>query len=105
MTYQRKPVTAKVNITQRQANKAVGQYLRPKPYTKAGLRRMPCAHCAKPAARQWSLRPCAIGRMGWYPLCINCDLALNEIVMDFLNVPDRVERLAAYRDADSDVAA
>ena len=83
-------------ITQQQANKAVREYLRPKPYTPAGLARLFCVHCGEKASRQWSLRPCAIGRVGWYPLCINCDVKLNAQVMEFLNVPDRESRLAAY---------
>lgn len=69
---------------------------RSQPYTAAGLLRRPCAHCGELASQQWSLRPCAIGRTGWYPLCVDCDVKLNAIVMEFLNVPDREARLAAY---------
>ncbi len=69
------------------------------PYSEAGLRRRPCAHCGERASRQWSLRPCAIGRVGWYPLCVECDVRLNALVMDFLRLPDRAERLAAYEAA------
>jgi hypothetical protein len=69
---------------------------RSQPYTDTGLRQRPCAHCGKPSADQWSLRPCAIGRTGWYPLCTDCDVSLNDQVMEFLKVPDREARLAAY---------
>ncbi len=71
------------------------------PYTDAGVRRRTCAHCGEPASRQWSLRPCAIGRVGWYPLCVGCDVKLNALVMDFLLLPDRAERLAAYKRKDN----
>jgi len=85
-------------ITQRQADKAVREYLRPKPYTPLGLSRLNCAHCGDQASRQWSLRPCAVGRVGWYPLCVECDVRLNALVMDFLQLPDREERLRQYTD-------
>ena len=70
--------------------------MRSRPYTEAGLRRRSCVHCGGRAKHQWSLRPCAIGRTGWYPLCTRCDIHLNRIVMAFLRLPDRAERLAAY---------
>jgi hypothetical protein len=70
--------------------------VRTKPYTVAGLRRVSCVHCGAPATAQWSLRPCAIGRLGWYALCDAHDLELNTHLLAFLRVPDAGERLAAY---------
>jgi hypothetical protein len=69
---------------------------RSKPYTVVGLARVKCAHCGEPASRQWSLRPCALGRTAWYPLCAAHDLTLNATVLHFLNVPDADALLAAY---------
>jgi hypothetical protein len=70
--------------------------MRRRAYTGVGLRRVPCAHCGEPASEQWSLRPCAIGTTGWYPLCTDCDVELNRVVMEFLRLPDAEERLARY---------
>jgi len=69
---------------------------RAKPYTEAGISRVPCAHCGKPSSRQWSLRPCAIGKSAWYGLCDSCDLELNRAVVAFLKVPDGDALLAKY---------
>ena len=91
-----KPVTKKANITLAQARKAVRAYLRSQPYTEAGLARQKCVHCGQPATEQWSLRPCAVGRTGWYPLCLKHDIELNGIVMRFLGLPDAEERLSSY---------
>jgi len=93
-----RPMSKPGKITSRQAEKAVRDYLRPKPYTPAGLKRQRCVHCGAPATEQWSLRPCAVGRAGWYPLCAEHDLDLNQIVMAFLKLPDAEQRLDAYRE-------
>jgi len=71
--------------------------MRTKPYTTAGIQRVPCSRCGGTSQRQWSLRPCAIGKTGWYGLCVACDEDLNALVMEFLNVPDREARMEAYR--------
>lgn len=70
--------------------------MRRRAYSEAGLKRVPCAHCGASSVAQWSLRPCAIGTTGWYPLCADCDMELNRLVMEFLRLPDAAERLAAY---------
>lgn len=70
--------------------------MRTRPYTDAGLQRVPCVVCGEPAAHQWSLRPCAIGRTGWYALCTAHDVELNAHLLAFLRVPDAEALLAAY---------
>ncbi len=70
--------------------------MRTKPYTAAGLRRVACVNCGAPATSQWSLRPCAIGRPGWYALCDAHDLKLNTHILEFLRVPDAAALLTAY---------
>lgn len=72
--------------------------MRRKPYTDRGLERLRCIHCSAPATQQWSLRPCAIGAVGWYPLCNACDLSLNALVLHFLRLPDADARLQEYGD-------
>lgn len=69
---------------------------RPKPYTARGLARSKCCQCQRPAKHQWSLRPCAIGRLGWYALCEECDLVLNAMVVKFLNVEDGEQLIRDY---------
>ena len=70
--------------------------MRSKPYTTTGLARVKCVHCGELARSQWRLRPCAIGRAGWYALCVGCDMDLNRQIMEFLRLPDVEARMAAY---------
>jgi hypothetical protein len=69
---------------------------RVRPYTRRGLRRVPCRRCGEPSVHQWSLRPCALGTRRWYGLCLECDVILNSVVMQFLRVPDHEEILRRY---------
>ncbi len=59
--------------------------MRTKPYTDKGIKRVPCARCGMPSHQQW--RVCALGR--WDGLCINCDIELNRIVLNFMGVPSK----------------
>jgi hypothetical protein len=74
---------------------------RTRPYTTAGLARVPCAHCGAPGAEQWEFRPCATGTRRWYALCAACDIALNELVLGFMRVPNAAELIANYRERTS----
>lgn len=68
------------------------------PYTEKGISRAKCSHCGEPAAHQWSLNACADGnRKLWYPLCIDCDIALNELSLRFMNDPDVDEKMRVYK--------
>jgi hypothetical protein len=73
---------------------------RRKPYTAAGIRRVPCRQCGRPSEHQWDLRPCALGSRAWYGLCREHDLDLNRIVVTFLNVPNGEAVLARYAGRD-----
>jgi transcription elongation factor Elf1 len=68
--------------------------MRRKPYTKIGIRRLRCLRCGRPAVHQWQI--CADGNV-YRPICQRCDLALNDLVMRFMRLPDREEKLARYR--------
>lgn len=70
--------------------------MRPRPYTRRGLARVPCAHCGEPSAHQWNLTACAIGRGGWFAVCHPCDLALNAMVLRFLRRPNAAQLLETY---------
>ncbi len=59
--------------------------MRTKPYTDKGIKRVPCVRCGMPSSRQW--RVCALGR--WDGLCVNCDIELNRLVLNFIGVPSK----------------
>lgn len=68
---------------------------RKKPYTEIGIKRLPCARCRKPAEAQW--RVCADGL--WRPICRECDIILNELVLAFMKDPDYVAKLERYKES------
>ena len=65
------------------------------PYTEAGIKRLKCFRCGNKAKQQWQI--CADGNV-YRPICPECDIELNILVMDFMNVPDRVEKIRIYRE-------
>lgn len=67
---------------------------RKEPYTAIGISRLPCYRCGKPAYHQWQI--CADHSL-YRPLCVPCDVALNDLVMEWAGFPDRKEKMAAYR--------
>jgi hypothetical protein len=67
---------------------------RTRPYTIAGLRRVPCSRCgAKPSHSTW--QACADGRT-FRALCAPCDALLNWVALDFVGDPERDEKIARY---------
>lgn len=64
------------------------------PYTGRGITRMACVRCGEPAATQWQV--CADGGV-FRPLCLSCDVALNEMVLCWAGDPDAEAKMAAYR--------
>ena len=68
---------------------------RHKPYTERGLRRLRCSRCgAKKPQFQWQI--CSDGNL-WRPICGECDIELNELVLKFMNDPDRKRKMKEYR--------
>ncbi len=67
---------------------------RKKPYTETGVKRLPCAKCGEPATQQWNA--CADGL--WRPVCTKCDIALNAIVLTFMNDPDLFSKMRSYQE-------
>ncbi len=51
---------------------------RKKPYTQIGISRLKCIRCENNASFQWNI--CADGNV-YRPLCAECDVELNEMVM------------------------
>lgn len=72
--------------------------MRHKAYTAAGLKRVCCVKCGAKASEQWSIKACAMKRvLVWRPLCAECDIQLNELVLEFLAIPNFQEAIAEYR--------
>lgn len=66
-----------------------------KPYVGRGILRIPCTRCGAPSFYQWSL--CANGNRH-SGLCAECDVALNEMALEFMRIPNRDVLMAAYRE-------
>jgi hypothetical protein len=69
--------------------------MRRKPYTWRGIRRKPCVRCGAPARYQWQI--CADGRQ-FRPLCAECDVAMNELVMRWVWGDTREDDIKRYRE-------
>lgn len=67
---------------------------RRRPYTVRGIRRLPCFRCGEPAEHQWQV--CADGSL-YRPLCIACDIALNELVLRWMGFPNWQEMIERYK--------
>lgn len=69
---------------------------RKKPYTERGIKRLPCVRCGEKATQQW--RACADGL--WRPICTECDVMLNRLVLLFMLVDlDEVdEKIDKYQE-------
>lgn len=70
---------------------------RSKPYTTAGIKRLPCARCGSKASSQWQV--CADGRL-FRPLCASCDIDLNRMVLLWMNDPEAEAKAVAYAERD-----
>jgi hypothetical protein len=68
---------------------------RRKPYTKIGIRRLPCFRCGgKPSQYQWNL--CVDGP--YRTLCARCDVELNAMVLRWMGDPDAEAKIRRYRE-------
>ena len=66
---------------------------RREPYTEAGVRRLPCVRCRRRAMFQWNA--CADGNL-WRPLCLECDVELNRLVLRWMGDPDADAKADRY---------
>jgi len=69
---------------------------RPEKYTQRGIQRLQCIRCGGPAVHQWQV--CSDGN-NWRPLCLPCDIALNELVLEWFKHPRAKVLAAEYRAA------
>jgi len=72
---------------------------RKQPYTEKGIERLPCIRCGEKALHQWQI--CSDGRL-FRPLCIHCDIALNELVLRWIGFKDWRKKMADYKKLWSD---
>jgi len=69
--------------------------MRKTPYTKIGIRRLKCFRCSNRAEAQWQI--CSDGNV-WRPLCLECDVKMNKMVLGFMGFKDSEEKIAKYRE-------
>lgn len=69
---------------------------RRRPYTAMGIGRVPCSRCQEPASQQWNV--CSDDGL-FRPICIACDVALNELVLRWMRFSEDevAERMNRYR--------
>lgn len=63
------------------------------PYTDSGVKRMSCARCGDKASAQWNV--CA-DKGKFRPICTDCDIELNALVLDWFGHPMKDELMNAY---------
>lgn len=68
--------------------------MRRKPYTKKGIKRVPCFRCGKPSTQQWQI--CSL-KNEYKGLCTVCDIELNKVVLEFMGFKG-MRLLLAVRD-------
>jgi hypothetical protein len=62
-------------------------------YTEKGIRRLKCIRCGRGAQCQWSI--CADGN-NYRPICLDCDIALNRVVLKFMRHPHANQKADEY---------
>lgn len=67
---------------------------RRRPYTPIGIERVKCVRCGKRAKFQWQV--CSDGNV-FRPLCVDCDVELNEMILRWARDPKRRSKMRAYR--------
>ncbi len=64
-----------------------------KPYTARQIVKLACVCCGQPAKYQWNC--CADGNV-WRPICPECDILMNEIMLSLVRDPDRYQKMLDY---------
>jgi transcription elongation factor Elf1 len=68
--------------------------MRKKPYTGIGIKRLKCFRCNNRASFQWTI--CSDGNI-YRPICTECDIQLNEVVLRFMKFPDWQIKIDKYK--------
>ncbi len=72
------------------------RYGRREPYTEEGVKRLPCTRCGEPAMHQWNV--CSDWNLH-RPICKQCDIELNLLVLWFMRDPDWQQKIDAYKES------
>ena len=64
------------------------------PYTEIGIKRLKCFRCSNPATFQWQI--CSDNNI-FRPICLECDIALNETVLKFMKFNNWKEKIEQYK--------
>ncbi len=69
-----------------------------KPYTALGIKRMKCFRCGGQAVHQWNICAdnSATGKPQFRPMCLECDIALNHLVLAWSKFPNHRAMGKAY---------
>ena len=67
---------------------------RRKPYTQTGIRRLKCIRCGKQAEHTWQI--CSDQNL-YRPICVECDIELNEMVLRWARFDDWQVKMDRYR--------
>ena len=67
---------------------------RKRPFSVEEMKRQKCRCCGRPAKHQWN---CCANDGRHIPICVSCDVALNEMALAFFWVPGRGTMMAKYR--------
>ena len=68
---------------------------RKEPYTVLELRKRTCVRCGRRPQQQWAA--CADDNV-WRPMCNDCDILLNLLVLVFMGDPAAVAKVIAYQE-------
>lgn len=66
---------------------------RAEPFTVEEILQVPCCRCGAPSYHQWQV--CADLRV-FRSLCLECDIALNRLVLTWAGCPDVEAKMSAY---------
>lgn len=69
------------------------QKRRKKPYTERAIKRLKCIRCGSLAKYQWQI--CSDGN-NYRPLCVECDIALNRLVLTWMGHPSAEQTADEY---------
>lgn len=74
------------------------KHRRVNPYTEIGIKRLTCHRkgCNNKATRQWQI--CSDGNT-YRPICDECDIALNKLVLEFMGFDSQETMMEDYRES------
>jgi hypothetical protein len=67
--------------------------MRREPYTEEEIKECKCYRCHAPAMFQWQI--CSDGNV-YRPICLDCDIELNRLVLQFMGFPDWEKKIKTY---------